>query len=366
MQSSRHSQHFSKFTLVEIVLAILVVAAGIIAVMTLMPIGMTKNKESIGARSAADVGDQFLHAVAADANVNWDTLKALPDALPSMPEDQIVWSEQSILPDATAEIHFSAANVSDNFDPAAHQDGVFKAVQMTQANVVDFVAVIRAWKEVETIESKSEGYVNKRMGDIVPLGIVDASNGTDTENYGLTPGQDYVLKQSGGNKLSPGNYGALALGGNGAANFESNIINGYNNLSVGDSVPPETGNMAGPTITGINARLPHSPYVRIAVVSPFAQGKKNVTIVAFLAFKLQKCVGSGNTGATVHATFIGASSSGNGDGDNSDSLTGAPSYKVTLKAEVSWPESLPYHQREKEIYSLKLFKGGNVGLRSND
>jgi type II secretory pathway pseudopilin PulG len=357
MNSSRHTQ----FTLIEILLALMVVAVGIVAVVTLMPIGLTKNKESIGTRSAADTADQFLHAMAAEANVNWDTIKCFPDALPALSEEDIVWSEETILPDSNAQIFFSAVNASDHFDPCAHQDGVFKAVQRTEANLEDFAGIIRAWKEVVITESKAERYVNKRMGDIVPLGILDAANGTDPENYGFERGREYTLKESGGGSFTPGNYGPLALGASGAATFEGNIVNGFNSLSVGDTVPTETGNMAGPTVSGVNARLPHTPYVRIAVITPFGKGKNSVTVLAFLAFELKAC-GSTGTGASIQAEYVGpASGGGGGDGQLID-LTGNPSYVVDLKAEVSWPAGLPYHQRDKEIYSLKLYKGGNVGL----
>ncbi|MBI3951416.1 MAG: hypothetical protein HY314_13275 [Acidobacteria bacterium] len=60
--------------------------------------------------------------------------------------------------------------------------------------------------------------------------------------------------------LTPGNYGAIALGGTGASNYEDNIVNGYSGIiRIGDVVDTETGNMTGPTRSGINQLIAQDP-----------------------------------------------------------------------------------------------------------
>jgi hypothetical protein len=59
---------------------------------------------------------------------------------------------------------------------------------------------------------------------------------------------------------TPGNYGAAALGGRGASNYEDNIINGYDGaVRIGDVLDTEPGNMTGPTRSGVNALIAMDP-----------------------------------------------------------------------------------------------------------
>lgn len=66
----------------------------------------------------------------------------------------------------------------------------------------------------------------------------------------------YDLKEGGGGGYT-GNYGALALGGTGASNYRTNLVNGYDDsvLRVGEVIETEPGNMNGPTLDGIRAIL---------------------------------------------------------------------------------------------------------------
>jgi hypothetical protein len=57
---------------------------------------------------------------------------------------------------------------------------------------------------------------------------------------------DVVMLKEGAGEGYHGNYGEVALGGNGANVFESNALYGYRgSVSVGDMIDTETGNMAG-------------------------------------------------------------------------------------------------------------------------
>jgi hypothetical protein len=302
--------------------------------------------------------------MAADIRVDWDTVNCLPEALPAMPENTITWSDETILPNSNAYIRYSAVNADDSWDPNTHQDGLFKVTQITPANIVDFQGVIRAWKELVEIESTAQvEKIDIMQGDIMPMGIV-VNNPSDTLNFGFEEDKEYTIKASPKGQLAPGNYGALALGGSGAKTYLSNILNGYNSLSVGQVVPSETGNIKGPTETGINERLESIQYVRLPVVTEFTNGKTDVEVTAFLSFKLVGTDGSGG----VTAQYLGPATtdgSGGGSSSTSDDSTSSASYQLTLKCEVSWPETMVYEHRQKEIYSLKMFKGGAVNYASS-
>ena len=134
---------------------------------------------------------------------------------------------------------------------------------------------------------------------IVPWGI---------EKQTLVYGQTYTLKLGGGSGYN-GNFQALALGATGANNYRDNIINGYQGTyRIGDWIQTETGNMSGPTKSGVNSRISRDPTAtfdtvqsnsaRIIIVpvidSLQVSGRTDVLIVGFAAFFLEGAGGGGN------------------------------------------------------------------------
>lgn len=75
--------------------------------------------------------------------------------------------------------------------------------------------------------------------------------------YGYTANQVVGLNQLASNgAIGPGNYGLLALGGNGAAIVRDNLAGDYASCSsIGATVATEPGVAAGPVSQGINARF---------------------------------------------------------------------------------------------------------------
>lgn len=260
-----------KFTMVEIVLAIMVAAVGVIGVMALMPIGLSKNKDTVYQRTAADAADQFLHQTAAKIRSNWKVHNAFPEVKnEQLSEDEIYWSEEDYLIESKAtRIQFSAINVTDEFDPEVHQHGIFRVTHVTLNNdksLDDFVGVIKAWKEI-TIDGDQ-----RLNGDIMPWGVVQFN---DDIGRGFMYGEQYTLKYNSGGQVSSGNFGCVNFsggGGGGAAQYQNHIENGGIEASVGDEYYPNTGNMVGPTIAGLETRLENSPYVLIPVVTEFGNG----------------------------------------------------------------------------------------------
>jgi hypothetical protein len=83
------------------------------------------------------------------------------------------------------------------------------------------------------------------VNGMVPIGIDSRTTYTYGQSISLMTGQ-----------YGPGNWGPLALGGTGASNFASNIQFGYSGeISVGQLITTETGQMVGPTRSAFNARL---------------------------------------------------------------------------------------------------------------
>ena len=116
-------------------------------------------------------------------------------------------------------------------------------------------------------------------------------------------GQQYDLKVGAGDS-DTGNYGALALGDTGSANYRDNLQYGYPEwIRAGDLVPTEPGNMAGPTEEAIVARLAgcnHFPSCNfeqfvpscskilfVPIINGLPNGRGEVTIVGFASFFLE-------------------------------------------------------------------------------
>jgi hypothetical protein len=86
----------------------------------------------------------------------------------------------------------------------------------------------------------------------VPLGI---DKSTPLEYM-----KEYKLKVDAGDSIF-GNFGVLALSGVGANLYEKDLMYGYDNdLSIGDVLLTQTGNVDGKTRTGVNYRINSSPY----------------------------------------------------------------------------------------------------------
>lgn len=150
---------------------------------------------------------------------------------------------------------------------------------------------------VTTSASATAGVLASATG-VVPFGV---------EQKTLTYGVEYILK-SGGGSGNTGNFGAVALGGTGASNYQANIEKGYSGtLHIGDKIYTEPGNMSGPTSTGVNYRIAEDPtatfppsnssprVVTVPIVDSMdVNGRKQVTIVGFANFFLEGVGGSGN------------------------------------------------------------------------
>ncbi|MGE5398024.1 MAG: pilus assembly protein TadG-related protein [Chitinophagales bacterium] len=151
---------------------------------------------------------------------------------------------------------------------------------------------------------------------VVPLGV---------EQQDFIYGDTYTLKEGGGDGHT-GNYGALALGGNGASVYLKNLKYGYSGmLKVGQSVNTEPGNMRGPTDSGAYYRIHQDPTATFddvqtgsprIVVLPVMEtmdvnGRKPVTIVGFAVFFLERCGDGEITGEFMQ---MGVSSSIPGSG----------------------------------------------------
>lgn len=184
----------------------------------------------------------------------------------------------------------------------AFDDGNMSLTATASRDVVNlFSRVLKQFSDTTTVRAAATAQIfplGSAIG-VVPIGVVKQNF-----IYGTT----YTLKVGGGEGTT-GNYGALALGGNGACNYLENIKYGYDGkLRAGDWVTTETGNISGPTKSGIEYRIAQDSGVSYNTVSQASprivilpvldsltvNGKGEVLIVGFAAFFLESVGGSGH------------------------------------------------------------------------
>jgi len=166
---------------------------------------------------------------------------------------------------------------------------------------------------------------------ISALGVVPF--GVEQQNFEF--GEQYTLKYGAGDKPAHGgNFGGLALGGNGANTYRDNIKYGYNGeLEIGQQVTTKPGNMAGPTDQGVSYRISQCTHgcsynTQIeancprVVITPIINaipdgGRTTATIVGFAAFFLEATQDGAKGQKDVIGRFLKWATPGKaGDGTN--------------------------------------------------
>lgn len=225
--------------------------------------------------------------------------------------------------------------------PAAVENALEQAAQVAVANGVDEQGLTLAVSEdrhaikveavdavplyfarifglsTATVSAKAEAVVGavQSVKGVVPLGI---------EQQDFVFGELYTLKEGGGNGTT-GNFGGLSFGMNGASRFREYLRYGYpKELSIGDVIESEPGNMSGPTQVlqeRINAchhvpRCTPAQFARdcpriilVPIIDQFGNGRSDVTIVGFAAFFLEEVGGNGNH-AYITGRFLQTVTSG--------------------------------------------------------
>ncbi len=207
------------------------------------------------------------------------------------------------------------------------KNGVMPEDMVVTIGVEQSTIEVTAEKPMESFFSRilttETSYI--RVGAKAQIGVASGYVGAAplaVQNNNFVFGAKYLLKQGADDVIfeyeeidSPYNrgwFGALALGGGGASRYENNLTHGYNKmLSVGDTVPTESGNISGPTKRAIDYRISESypesspdnpdrndPRVIVIPVYEDIYGEgdkiKEITIVGFVAFYVEEVVGQGN------------------------------------------------------------------------
>ena len=190
------------------------------------------------------------------------------------------------------------------------EDGACRTLTVTVTGSVptSFAGIVGVHALNVTKTAEVQTMVCVRLCDVVPLSVEKS-----TLDACLASGaREHITLKFGAHSdsdLGPGNFGAIDLDGvqgGGANDYSSWLAYGYEGeISVGDDLyPVESGNMAGPTAAGFNARYaqcthfpddggcsaehydPNCPRVIKVPVVVYASAKR-VQIVGFAAFVLE-------------------------------------------------------------------------------
>lgn len=280
-------------------------AAGGVIMKTLMQILRCRKGAVVVLMAAAVVGLTGMAALAVDAGMLYLNRYQLANAadaaalagaqeLPGRPE-QAVSTASSI-----AAANSKPGPTPDNVQPVLSKNNTAITVTINRNVPLFFARVLGLNSSMVSATATAEvkTYTGGTNG-IVPFGIVK-------QNFVF--GQTYQLKLGGGDGYN-GNFQALALGGSGASTYTNNIKYGYKGtFKIGDWIFTETGNMSGPTASGVSYRIGLDPAStfnnvsanssRIIIVpvldSLLVSGRSDVLVVGFAAFFLEGSGGGGN------------------------------------------------------------------------
>ncbi|MFT4416831.1 pilus assembly protein TadG-related protein [Fredinandcohnia humi] len=196
----------------------------------------------------------------------------------------------------------------------------FSIIYSNNSTIVE----IKANKRVELFFARALGLDNPILKASATVNLMPITSGVGAVPLGV----EYTTPLSYGTEVklkvgdsTYGNFGALALTGPGAKNYETDLEKGYGfEIKVNDVLNTETGVMAGKTVTAINNRISYCPsqtYVnftndckRLILVPVFKpllidQNKqvKQVIVVGFATFFIER-VTSTSTNAEVIGRFI--------------------------------------------------------------
>lgn len=101
-----------------------------------------------------------------------------------------------------------------------------------------------------------------------------------------------------GDKETPGNFGALALGGKGADVFKNNVKNGYTvPIQVGEEVLTEPGNKLNSAKTEINALK--GSVITVPIVKGLGNGRDEVEVTGFASLRILEVGNQGHFEAKI-------------------------------------------------------------------
>ena len=153
---------YKKFNLIEIALAIAILAVGLTAIVSLFPMGFQEMRDSIGESYSSEVADSMFAYIAREAydENTWDSLfvtdgGSIPASKPTVPGDSTMnpgdWGEA-----VDANSQWMEGNI---FKPTGSSDGIYglKLMSGDDSSIADFTGEVLLWKsQMENVWADGE------------------------------------------------------------------------------------------------------------------------------------------------------------------------------------------------------------------
>lgn len=145
------------FNMVEIALAMAIIAIGLSGILVLFPVGINASKNAIADNNLADIAEYIMGYLQAGCNKDWINLAQNPTASPPYPFSDTLPSSASTVGDSGITLDANGrdttnfptpvpGNDPDNANLFSDSHGTFLYRQLTN-DVVDFAAIIKVWQE---------------------------------------------------------------------------------------------------------------------------------------------------------------------------------------------------------------------------
>ena len=165
------SKNIKCFTLIEVTMAIAVVAIGLVGVLALFPVGFQASRNAIGDYYSSQMADSMLHIIAIQAKTYVDSdHNKIPET--DGWSDYVIGS--TIIPDLPPDT--SSVSKGTSFFNGSGTDplGIYNGdktgtfyMEILSGDVVDFSAAIGVWKEPVTFDSSGGGTNNATIPEEV-------------------------------------------------------------------------------------------------------------------------------------------------------------------------------------------------------
>lgn len=142
------------FTLIEITLALGVIAVGVVAILGLFPVGSNATRDAIGFTHAAESADNFLQLVENYAQEDWTFLDSIPDSKPTDSGTHAPPLGDTGETGSHGTVHTLGANGL--YQVLSFHDSDLTDNVLGNDAIVDFNGVVSVWKEESPVTSNQD------------------------------------------------------------------------------------------------------------------------------------------------------------------------------------------------------------------
>jgi Flp pilus assembly protein TadG len=284
--------------------------------------------------AAVLIGALALGADVSVLYVNWEQLQRAADAAALAGANYLPLDPATAQTTATTYAENNGIQSGEISGAEVSSDDLSITVNLTRTVPYSFAMALGMTNGSVSVKATAGVQQNGAYGrGLMPIGL-SCPGGSDTGNCtgDYTVGTTYALKQDQSDTSLSGNWGALALGGNGTSVYRNNIELGYSGpIAVGTSVATEPGNVVGPTAQAIGDRITEGATVDPSIAAGSAppsgaalssyeydprlvvlpmvdykvSGKGGKTAVPVVQFAQMWLLGTSGNNATVNAVYLG-------------------------------------------------------------